>query len=116
MKRLTILVVAVTFAMLMWVPARGERRSGKSVVLPNPRPYVFDLCTGNFKDREQSCIMPKGGKFHLWAGDLHEWNIVFKWQCKNKNGKGNDEKHYPCVYDTGESTRGRFYMYLGDIT
>lgn len=118
MKRLTLLVVAVTCAMLMWVPARGERRSGKpSVQLPNPRPYVFDLCTGDFKHGEQSCILPSNGKYFLWAGDLGRWSGTYRWECKNRNGKGNDESQYPCIFDNGAGKdTGRFYMYLGDIT
>lgn len=124
MKRFALIVVAVTLGILIWVPARGERSSrgsggqggGGVAKLRDPRPYVFDLCVGDFKKREQSCILPGGGKYRLWAGDLGAWNMVFKWKCERRDGKGNDDSQYPCIYDLGPARNsGRFYMYLGDI-
>lgn len=121
MRRFTALVVVVTISLLLWVPARGERRSGDGggspIKLPNPKPYVFDACVGDFEKVKEPCmLLASDGKYYIWQSTY--WDGSVRWTCKSPDGKGNEDTRYryPCVYDHGSSyTRSRFVMYLGDI-
>lgn len=111
MKRFTAIVVAITIALLTWVPARGERSSSlrqAPIRLPDPKPYIYKPCTRGPIDY-LGCIKPHQNHY-LYIDPSGEHVDTYQHTCRNVTGKGNGNK-YPCVYYRD----GEYLVYAVDI-